>query len=169
MISYFYAMNISENSRIWIYQSDRVFNAEEEKQIQQKLDDFTSQWLAHGHQLAAQGEIRHSQFIILSIDEQVAGATGCSIDKSVYLMKQLEQEFGIGLFDRFRVAYREAERVINCSKMEFEELLAKGELNSDTIVFNNMISIRRELDTSWEVAMRNSWHGQIFGDKVKVS
>lgn len=159
-------MNISENSRIWIYQSDRVLNPEEEQGIQQKLDDFTSQWLAHGHQLAAYGEIRHRQFLILSVDEQVAGATGCSIDKSVYLMKEIEKEFCIGLFDRFRIAYRDGDQVINCSKTEFEERLIKGELNSDTIVFNNMISSRKDLDISWEVAMKDSWHGQIFGGKV---
>lgn len=161
-------MNISENSRIWIYQSSRALSTAEELQIQQRLDDFTSQWLAHGHQLAAHGEIRHNQFIILSVDEQVAGATGCSIDKSVYLMKEIEKEFGIDLFDRFRIAYREGEQVMNCSKTEFEELLTKGELNSETIVFNNMISSRKELESSWEVAMKDSWHGQVFGEKVKM-
>lgn len=159
-------MNISENSRIWIYQSDRILNPDEEQRIQQKLDGFTSQWLAHGHQLAAFGEIRHGQFIILSVDEQVAGATGCSIDKSVYLMKEIENEFGIGLFDRFRIAYREGDQVVNCSKTEFEERLIKGEVNSDTIVFNNMIASRKELDDSWEVAMKDSWHGQVFGGNV---
>lgn len=159
-------MHISENSRVWIYQSDRVLNPEEEQRIQQKLDEFTSQWLAHGHQLAAYGEIRHSQFLILSVDEQVAGATGCSIDKSVYLMKEIEKEFGIGLFDRFRIAYRNGDQIVNCSKTEFEDLLNKGELNSDTLVFNNMISSRKDLDSSWEVAMKNSWHGQVFGGKV---
>lgn len=159
-------MHISENSRVWIYQSDRVLNPEEEQRIQQKLDEFTSQWLAHGHQLAAYGEIRHSQFLILSVDEQVAGATGCSIDKSVHLMKEIEKEFGIGLFDRFRIAYRNGDQIVNCSKTEFEDLLNKGELNSDTIVFNNMISSRKDLDSSWEVAMKNSWHGQVFGGKV---
>ena len=159
-------MNISENSRIWIYQSDRVLNPEEEQGIQQKLDDFTSQWLAHGHQLAAYGEIRHRQFLILSVDEQVAGATGCSIDKSVYLMKEIEKEFGIGLFDRFRIAYRDGDQIFNCSKSEFEDLLSKGELNSDTIVFNNMISSRKELDRGWEVAIKDSWHGQVFGGNV---
>lgn len=159
-------MHISENSRVWIYQSDRVLNPDEEQRIQQKLDEFTSQWLAHGHQLAAYGEIRHQLFLILSVDEQVAGATGCSIDKSVYLMKEIEKEFGIGLFDRFRIAYREGDEVVNCSKTEFEERLNNGEVNSDTIVFNNMIASRKELDSSWEVAMKDSWHGQVFGDKV---
>jgi len=156
-------MNISENSRIWIYQGNRLLNSEEEQKIQQKLNDFTSQWLAHGHSLAAQGEIRHHQFIILSVDEALVGATGCSIDKSVYLIKEIERDFNLDLFDRFRITYRDGENVINCSKSEFEDLLKKGEVNSNTIVFNNMIPTRKELNTLWEVAMKDSWHGQVFG------
>lgn len=160
-------MNISENSRIWIYQANRVLNPEEEHKIQQKLNDFTSQWQAHGHSLAAHGEIRHKQFIILSVDEQVAGATGCSIDKSVYLMKEIEQEFNLDLFDRFRIAYRAGAEVINCSREEFEELLSTGELNADSFVFNNMVSTRKDLLTSWEVPVKNSWHAQVFADKIR--
>jgi hypothetical protein len=81
-------------------------------------------------------------------------------------MKEIEHEFELDLFDRFRVAYRDGDNVINCSREEFEELLSKGEVNSDTVVFNNMVSTRKDLDTSWELAMKDSWHGQVFGDKV---
>ncbi|WP_079702147.1 ABC transporter ATPase [Daejeonella lutea] len=159
-------MNISENSRIWIYQANRILSSEEEQKIQQKLNDFTSQWQAHGHDLAAHGEIRHHQFIILSVDEQVAGATGCSIDKSVYLMKEIEQEFDLDLFDRFRIAYRQGAEVVNCSREEFEELLNQGTLSRDSIVFNNMISTRKDLNNLWEVAIKDSWHAQVFADKI---
>ncbi len=155
-------MEISENSRVWIYQSNRFLNIEEEKQIQQILDDFTSQWLAHGQQLTAKGEIRHHLFIILSVDEQQAGATGCSIDKSVSLMKQLEQEFNITLFDRFQIAYRDGENIISCNRDEFENLIHKGKIDSNTIVFNNMAATRKELDNKWEVPIKTSWHAQIF-------
>jgi hypothetical protein len=160
-------MNISENSRIWIYQANRILSPEEQLQIQQKLNAFTSQWQAHGHALAAQGEIRHRQFIILSVDEEVAGATGCSIDKSVYLMKEIENEFHLDLFDRFRIAYRSGDNVINCSREEFEKLLSQGELNADTRVFNNMVSTRKELETSWEIPVKESWHGSVFADKIR--
>jgi hypothetical protein len=159
-------MNISENSRIWIYQANRILTPEEELQIQQKLNAFTSQWQAHGHSLAAQGEIRHRQFIILSVDEEVAGATGCSIDKSVYLMKEIESEFQLDLFDRFRIAYRSGDDIINCSRQEFEELLSTGAVNGNTPVFNNMVATRKELQTSWEVPVKDSWHGSVFADKI---
>jgi hypothetical protein len=155
-------MEISENSRVWIYQSNRALNIEEEKQIQQILDDFTSQWLAHGHQLAAKGEIRYSLFIILSVDEKQAGATGCSIDKSVNLMKQLEQEFNITLFDRFQIAYRDGENIVSCNREDFEKSLREGKINSETRVFNNIITTRKELENKWEVPVKNSWHAQLF-------
>jgi len=161
-------MNISENSRIWIYQANRSLSNEEQELIQQKLNDFTSQWLAHGHSLAAHGEIRYQQFIILSVDEEVAGATGCSIDKSVHLMKEIENEFNLNLFDRFRVAYRNEDEVLSCSRQDFEQLLSTGKVNPDTIVFNNMVSSRKELEKLWETPLKNSWHAQVFADKINM-
>ena len=155
-------MDISINSRVWIYQSDRAFKLEEENRILEMLNDFTSQWQAHGHALAAKGEIRHHLFIILSVDEQVVGATGCSIDKSVNLIKEIEKEFNLDLFDRFRIAYRDGENIVCCSREEFEAQIKSGLVNGQTIVFNNLISRRKELQSSWEIPFRDSWHAQVF-------
>lgn len=155
-------MKISENSRVWIYQSDRPFTIEEEQAIQKILNDFTTEWQAHGHALAALAEIYHHQFIVLSVDEQIAGATGCSIDKSVHLMKELESRFNISLFDRFRMAYKSGDDIINCSREEFEERIKEGIVNAQTLVFNNMISTRRELESSWNIPLVESWHAKVF-------
>ncbi|WP_395802816.1 ABC transporter ATPase [Daejeonella sp.] len=155
-------MQISENSRIWIYQSDRILKQEEESAIIQILGDFTSNWQAHGHDLAALGEVIHHQFIILSVDEQVAGATGCSIDKSVALMKDIEQKFNINLFDRFRVAFKLNDELKSCSREDFEKMIENGEVNEDTLVFNNLIQTRKELKTSWEIPLKDSWHARVF-------
>lgn len=155
-------MHISEDSRIWIYQSDRPFTIDEEQAIKQVLSNFTAEWQAHGHALAALAEIYHHQFIIISVDEEIAGATGCSIDKSVHLMKELESKFKINLFDRFRMAYRAGEEIINCSREEFEERIGKGIVDAQTLVFNNLISRRKELQTSWNIPLADSWHAKVF-------
>lgn len=155
-------MTISQDSRIWIYQSNRVFNEAEVAHIQQKLNEFTSQWLAHGHKLAALGEVRFNQFIILSVDEMQAGATGCSIDKSVKLIQEIEQKLSLNLFDRFRIAYRDGEDIISCNRQEFEELIKAGKVNEQTLVFNNLISTRKELETNWQVPLKSSWHSKVF-------
>lgn len=158
-------MDISENSRLWIYQSTRALTPVEQEQIQRRLNDFTAQWQAHGHQLTALAEIRYHRFIILMVDEARAGATGCSIDKSVNLMKELEDEFGISLFDRFDIAYRDGEDITSCGREEFEKLIAEGRINDDTIVFNNLVPTLKELNSKWEVPMKDSWHAQVFALK----
>ena len=76
-------------------------------------------------------------------------------------MLELEIEFKINLFDRFIIAYREGGEIKTCNRAEFEERLRSGEITADTIVFNNLISTRKALDTSWEIPMKNSWNAQV--------
>ncbi|PRD49112.1 ABC transporter ATPase [Sphingobacterium haloxyli] len=151
--------------RVWIYQSNRFFETEEVQKIEQILEEFVQQWTAHGSQLAGSYEIRYSLFIILKVDEEKAMVTGCSIDKSVHLLKKIEQELGISLFDRLQLAYRrEANAPIQVVSQEnFRELLRTGEIDHDrVVVFNNMITSVQELDMKWEVPMKDSWHGKVF-------
>lgn len=157
---------MSENSRVWIYQSDRAFSAAEAESIQDLLNQFTSQWLAHGNQLAAKGEVRYNRFLILIVDESQAGATGCSIDKSVGLMKQIESQFHVNLFDRFNIAWRDGDQFSSCGKQEFERLIATGRVSENTVVFNNLVQTLSELEDKWEVPFKDSWHQQVFGDLI---
>jgi hypothetical protein len=160
-------MNFSENSRIWIYQSSRELNPAELARTEHILNEFTADWTAHNHLLKARAEIRYSRFIILTVDESQAGATGCSIDKSVTLMKSLEHEFHINLFDRFNTAYRKADgNIATASRAEFEELIKQGTVTSETIVFNNLVNKLGDMAAKWEVPYKNSWHKQVFGDLV---
>lgn len=155
-------MTISENARVWIYQSNRFFNAEEEAEIQYQLARFVSAWQAHGNQLAAVAEIKHSLFIVISVDEDQAVATGCSIDRLVKLMKDIESQLSINLFDRFQIAYRHSEQIRICDRSAFTMLIKEGAVSEETIVFNNLIQTRKALLTEWEVPFKHSWHRQVF-------
>jgi hypothetical protein len=159
-------MQFSENSRVWIYQSDKKLSNAVVQQIQERLTSFTTEWTAHNNQLKAKGEIRYNRFLILIVDETQAGASGCSIDKSVNFMKRLEQEFNLNLFDRFNLAYREADEVLSLPRHGFEDLLKQGSINTNTIVYNNLVQNLTELETKWEVPFKDSWHIQLFRDLV---
>jgi hypothetical protein len=160
-------MEISKKSRVWIYQSNRPLLLNEEHLINEKLGSFISQWEAHGNKLTAKAEIRYNRFIILIVDEQQAGATGCSIDKSVNLMKQIEQDLHLSLFDRFNIAYRDSEGTItSCNRDEFERRIGDGSINKSTIVFNNLVQTLSDLEEKWEVPFKDSWHESVFGDLV---
>jgi hypothetical protein len=159
-------MQFSENSRVWIYQADRKLSDKEAQQLQQQLNSFTQTWTAHNNELKAGAEIRYNRFILLVVDESQAGASGCSIDKSVNFMKQVEQQYNINLFDRFNLAYRDGEEVLSAPRAQFEELIKQGAINQDTIVFNNLVQTLAELNTKWEVSFKNSWHPQLFRDLI---
>lgn len=159
-------MHFSENSRVWVYQADRQLTDNEALQTKVLLDNFTTGWTAHNNQLKAKAEIRYNRFLILIVDEGQAGASGCSIDKSVHFMQQIEAKFGINLFDRFNLAYRKGSEVLSAPRSRFEELIKEGKINNDTIVFNNLVQNLTELNTKWEVPFKESWHVQLFGSLV---
>jgi hypothetical protein len=159
-------MNFSENSRVWIYQADRNLSAEELRPIQERLDAFTATWEAHGKVLKAKAEIKYNRFIIFIVDEAQAPVTGCSIDKSVAVLKTIEEEFKLSLFDRMQIAYRDENGIQACSKAAFEALIATGLVTADTVVFNNLAQTYGALQTAWEVPAKQSWHNQLFSKSL---
>ncbi|OOQ56988.1 ABC transporter ATPase [Mucilaginibacter pedocola] len=161
-------MEFSSHSRVWVYQSNRKLTDAEVLEAQVYLDNFTKSWTAHSNQLKAKAEVRYNRFFVLIVDESQAGASGCSIDKSVNFMKQLEQHFGVNLFDRFNLAYRDGEEVVSVPRAQFEALLKEGKITSETVVFNNLAQTLTDLQTKWEVPFKDSWHKQLFGDLVVV-
>jgi len=161
-------MHFSENSRVWVYQANKELSQVVVNEIQGLLNDFTKAWTAHNHQLKAMAEVRYKRFLILIVDETQAGASGCSIDKSVNFIKQIEQQYHINLLDRFNLAYRQGNEVLSAPRHEFEEMIKQGKIGSDTVVFNNLVQNLRELQTKWEVPFGESWHKQLFGDLISV-
>ena len=159
-------MQFFENTRVWIYQADRKLTDAETVQLQQQLALFTQGWTAHNNQLKAGAEIRYNRFIVLLVDESQAGASGCSIDKSVHFMKQVEQHYNINLFDRFNLAYKDGNEVLSAPRHQFEELIKAEKIDMDTIVFNNLVQNVADLNTKWEVPFRDSWHVQLFRDFI---
>src|SRR5690606_11396215 len=122
-------MMFSPQSKVWIYQSNRLFTHSDLAYLHETLAAFTESWTAHTQQLKAGYEIKYGHFIILIVDETLTGASGCSIDKSVHLMKEIEQKLNIDLFDRFQVAWKNGDNLTVSTKAEFEKLAESGIVN----------------------------------------
>ena len=155
-------MSFSPQSKVWIYQSNRAFTNEEVAAIELKINDFASQWKAHGHQLQAKAEVLHNFFLVFTVDEASAGVTGCSIDASVRVVKELEKEYNVDLFNRFNMAYLVDGKVVVASKEDFETLINIKSVGPTTIVFNNMVQTLGDFETKWQVPFEESWHKQVF-------
>lgn len=148
---------ISPQSRIWIYQSARKFTPGEEEIIAAHLQAFTQGWAAHGQGLKTSFDIRYNQFIILAADESHYGASGCSIDSSVRAIKEIEQQLGLDLFDRNRVAFKDGHTVTLITLQDLKQKYAEGIWNEASLTFNNLVSEKGQLETVWIIPAGNTW------------
>lgn len=149
--------DLSPQSRIWIYQSNREFTADEVQKINQLAAEFVNGWSAHGAALLAAGEVLHNRFLVIGVDEQQAAASGCSIDKSVALVKKIETEFNTNLLDRMQIAYRDGNKIKTCKLPQVSDLLETSEISENTVIFNNLVSTKKDWDEKWEVRLKDSW------------
>ena len=151
-----------DSARLWVYQSNRHLTDDEMEIITLKGEDFINNWTAHGAQLNAAFEVIYNRFIVIAVDEKQASASGCSIDKSVQLIKALEKQFDLDFFNRLQVVYRNENGLASCNLATFEKLAAEGKVNKDTIVFNNMVTSKKQFDNEWEIALSESWHSRVL-------
>ncbi len=152
------AKEMPAHSRVWVYQANRTFTDQEVEIIRKRTHEFVETWTAHQESLKASFEIRYNQFLILMIDEKQVMAGGCSIDSSIHLIRSIEQDFQVTLLDRLYLAYWADGSLHVVKKDEFENRMEKGEITEDTIVFNNLVQSKIDLDTKWEVPLKDSWH-----------
>lgn len=147
----------SPHSKVWIYQSSRPFTENEIKTLNEKLLAFATQWTAHNQQLHAGAKVLEDRFILLMVDETNSEASGCSIDKSVHFMKELEKLLHISLFDRMLVNYRNGDSLHTTNLDNLVALYNSGEVNGDTEVYNPLVHTKKELDENFVVPLNNSW------------
>lgn len=148
---------LEDTARVWIYQSRREFTETEKNTISQILSAFTQQWAAHGSPLKTSFTILFDQFIVLAADENFNEASGCSIDSSVHVMKAIDEQFSLGLFDRSEVAFLKNNVVMMMKLSELPGELAKNVWHQETLAFNNLIATKGELGTQWIVPSKETW------------
>jgi hypothetical protein len=153
---------LPEESRIWIYQSNRKFSDTEIAEIEKDLVEFLNNWSAHGSALEASYQIKYNRFIIIAINQEVHPATGCSIDSSVSFIQNLEKKYEVDLLDKMNVAFKQGEFITYKTLLDFKKLAKEKAVSENTIVFNNLVNTIQEWNESWEVPAAESWHSRFF-------
>ena len=147
----------SSDSRVWIYQAGRLFTINEALNIEEMLDEFTTQWMSHGVKVKGAGYLFFGQFIVLMADERATGVSGCSTDSSVRLIKDIEQRFGVNMFDRTTLAFVVKDRVQLLPLSQLQYAFDNRFINSHTLYFNNLVQTKAELETNWIIPIKDSW------------
>ena len=149
-------------TRVWIYQANKPISEDQQAVIQKEIEAFVRQWTAHNVALRAHGALRNGLFIVLMVDESQAGASGCSIDTSVQFIQYLEQKYGLSLLDRMTFSYEKEGAIHTASRDEFADLFQAGAIDQNTIVFDNLVKTKSDLEKSWRKKLGESWHQRML-------
>ncbi|RZK22256.1 MAG: hypothetical protein EOO56_09170 [Hymenobacter sp.] len=154
--------HLPPRARIWIYQASRPLTEAELMPLVPRLAAFTEEWTSHGQQLAASAQFLHRQFLVIGLDEAVAGASGCSIDASVRFVQGLEQQLGIALLEKSRMAFLAGGELRLLTRRELRAAIAAGEVTADTLYFNNTLITKGELADKWPAPAGQTWLAAYF-------
>ena len=149
--------SFSSDSRVWIYQSSRLFSLGEAFEVEDMLNDFTSKWLSHGTPVKGAGYLFFGQFIILMADEKATGVSGCSTDSSVRFIKDIEQRFKINMFDRTTLAFVVKDKIQLLPLSQLQYGVDNNFISANTIYFNNLVQTKEELENKWTIPVKESW------------
>jgi hypothetical protein len=162
---------LPDRARLWAFAASRPLSAQESASLLAATDEFLAGWTAHRVPLATAREFRFNHFLFVAVDEEVAGASGCSIDALVRFMRQVEAPLNVRLTDNGLVWFRGERDAIRCvTRAEFQRLVDDGQVGPQTTVFDNTIETTGALrEGRWEVPAGRSWHGRAFFSRVSLS
>ena len=156
-------------SRVWIYQSSRLFTVSEALQIEEMINQFAQNWLSHGIPVKGAAHLFFGKFVVLIADESATGVSGCSTDSSVRLIKEIEKIFGVNMFDRLALAFLDKDKVQILPMPQLTYAVERGFITADTLFFNNVVLTKEELENNWIIPVKDSWLAKKISFRDTVS
>lgn len=154
--------NLNHSSKVWVYLSNRKFTKDELLEMDALLKNFIEQWTAHKQELKASYTVYADCAIILSVDQSLNDASGCSIDSSVREIRDLESKFKVELFNRNLVAYKQGDEFEIVLLDTFRDLLNQNKIDDNTIVLNTLIETKGDVESKFAIPLHTSWHQQLI-------
>ena len=149
--------DFAANSRVWIYQSDRIFFMQEALDMEPMLQDFVAQWKSHGTPVKGFANLFFGRFIILMADENATGVSGCSTDSSVRLLKEIEKKYNVNLFDRQMLTFYIKEKIELLPLSQLNYAIQNKFITEDTLYFDNTVLTKTALENNWITPVKNTW------------
>lgn len=149
--------DFSDQSRVWVYQSSRAFIEREATQINEQLEQFYTQWTSHGAPVKGWAKLLFSQFIVFMADETQSEVSGCSTDSSVRVIKSIERQYEVNMFDRMVLTFLVDSKSQMLPINQVQYALEKGYIKTDTPLFNNTVLTKEELMNNWLIPLEDSW------------
>ncbi len=158
--------NFNAHAKVWIYQSNRLFLISEAFQLEELLNEFVSQWKSHGDDVTGYANLFFGKFIVLMADESKTGVSGCSTDSSVRLIKKIEEQFNVQLFNRQLLAFVIKDKIELIPMEQLPYAIENKFITSNSIFFNNTITTKKDLERKWIIPAGESWLSRYFEKSI---
>ena len=144
----------NSNSRLWIFQSLSLLTNYEKEIISNKLNNFFSNWDAHGKSLKSSSFFVYSNFLIVLVDSNEVSATGCAIDKLFNKIEDIGIKLNKSLINNNFIAYKfnDSESIHFLNLFDFKKKI-RDKLILDCVIFDNSISTIEQLKNSWVISI----------------
>jgi hypothetical protein len=146
-----------DEARVWVYQSNRAFNEKESREINEQLYQFYANWQTHGSPVKGWAGLLFRQFVVMIADETEEQVSGCSTDSSARVIKSLERQYNVNLFDRMTITFLHKGKAEMLPYQQIQYAIDKGYITADTMLFNNVVYTKKDLMTKWMVPLKESW------------
>ncbi len=145
------------DSRVWIYQSSRMFLISEALEIEDMLQEFVQSWNSHGTPVKGYANLFFGRFLIFMADETATGVSGCSTDSSVRLLKAIESKFKVDMFNRQSLAFVVKDKIEQVPLSQLSYAFENKFINEETYYFNNTVLTKKQLTENWIIPIKDSW------------
>lgn len=156
---------IPELAKVWIFPSSRKFYPQEIKGLQKRIEDFLREWKGPDNSINCAYNLKYNRFIIIAVDTTKKSLNLEAHDELTTFIQELEKSYEIVLLDRMNVCYKHGEFVQYKDLKDFKKLIKNKGASKKTIVFNNLINTKEELEYDWEINIMDSWLGHLFPNK----
>lgn len=153
---------IPDWSKIWIFPSNRKFYEQEISELKESIEAFLNNWANENQLFNCAYELKYDRFIVISVDDTNLNLSLQTHDALSLFIQGLEKKFEITLLDKINVCYKQGEFVQYKDIVEFKKMMKDKGVSSKTIVFDNMITTKEELETNWEINIMDSWLGRFI-------
>jgi len=151
-----------DDASIWLYGFRDPLDASGRALVREAFTDFLPTWVAHENPVTGSFALLEDRFLLLCGTVE-GGFSGCSVDSTTRILKDLRARSRLDALDRGLVFYRKDGAILAVSRSEFASRLSRGEVNAATRVFDltpTRLGVLRR--NALERPLRESWHAKAF-------
>jgi len=152
-----FAIDYPAESPLWVFQADKVLSNSDEQLINETIGQFLTQWTAHGNSISASHTLIQDRFLLITVNQNMHEASGCSIDALHRAISQLGKDLGIDFLNRSKLTFIVDGQLKSYGINESKKALALGELASNHLLFNNSVASLAAWRTKWLIPINQSW------------